>query len=75
MTFSGRWLLESTVLVDGRELDGCRGFWAVTPVAVCAGPATSCDGSEPAMLVVQRLGADPDRPDSAPPRGRVDLTG
>jgi surfeit locus 1 family protein len=74
VTFSGRWLPGSTVLVDGRELDGRRGFWAVTPVAVCAGPATSCDGSEPAMLVVRGWAPTPIAV-PPPPRGRVDLTG
>ena len=40
-------------LVD-RDLDGRTGLWVVTPVAVCAGPRTSCDpATDPAMLVVR----------------------
>ena len=39
VTVSGTWVPDSTLLVEGRELDGRRGLWVVTPVAVCA-PAT-----------------------------------
>ncbi|MFP5252480.1 MAG: SURF1 family protein [Actinomycetes bacterium] len=54
VTLEGTWLPDSTVLVDHRDLDGRSGMWVVTPVAVCAGPAATCDPrTDPAMLVVR----------------------
>ncbi len=34
VSFTGEWLAESTVYISGRELDGRRGYWVVTPVRV-----------------------------------------
>ena len=34
--FNGAWLPQETLFVRGRMLHGQRGFWVVTPVAVCA---------------------------------------
>src|SRR5918996_348230 len=51
VTVAGRWVPEGSFLVSGRELGGRRGFWAVTPLAVCA-----TDGAcphAPALLVVR----------------------
>lgn len=75
VTLAGTWLPDRTLLVDDRGLDGRPGLWVVTPVAVCAGPATSCDpGTDPAMLVVRgwtpAATAVP-----PPPTGAVELTG
>jgi cytochrome oxidase assembly protein ShyY1 len=75
VTLSGTWLPDSTVLVDGRDLDGRTGMWVVTPVAVCAAGSTSCDpDTDPAMLVVRgwtpAATAVP-----PPPEGVVQLTG
>ena len=76
VTFAGRWLPRSTMYVEDRGLHGRRGFWAVTPVAVCG---RSCpDGSAAdrasAMLVVRgwapSVSAAP-----APPSGQVAVTG
>lgn len=73
VTFSGRWLPDSTVVVTDRELDGRTGRWVVTPVAVCGEDASSC-ADAPAMLVVRGwTGAPSEVP--APPRGRVHVTG
>jgi cytochrome oxidase assembly protein ShyY1 len=69
---SGRWLPDSTVYVEDRELHGRRGVWAVTPVAVCDG-GDACR-TAPAVLVVR--GWAPTVGDApAPPTGRVDVTG
>jgi cytochrome oxidase assembly protein ShyY1 len=70
---SGRWVPESTMYVADRELDGRRGVWAVTPVAVCAPGAGDC-ARAPAVLVVR--GWAPRVADvPAAPSGEVDVTG
>lgn len=75
VTLAGTWLPDSTLLVDGRDLDGRTGLWAVTPVAVCTGPTASCDRStDPAMLVV-RGWAPTEAAVPPPPTGAVELTG
>jgi cytochrome oxidase assembly protein ShyY1 len=69
---SGRWLPASTMYVADRDLDGRRGVWAVTPVAVCD-VGDDC-ARAPAMLVVR--GWAPRVADApAPPSGDVDVTG
>lgn len=68
--FSGQWVGDATFLVAGREMEGRRGFWAVTPVAVCQ---DRCE-SRPAMLVVRGWAPRPgEAPD--PPSGEVEVTG
>lgn len=74
VTFTGLWLPQSTVLVSERRLDGRTGVWAVTPVAVCARPASSCDPGSPAMLVVRGWAATASAV-PPPPRGRARVTG
>lgn len=75
VTLAGTWLPESTLLVDDRDLDGRTGLWAVTPVAVCAGPEASCDpDTDPAVLVV-RGWAPTAAAVPPPPTGAVQLTG
>ncbi|HEX4977873.1 MAG TPA: SURF1 family protein [Nocardioides sp.] len=75
VTLAGTWLPESTLLVDGRDLDGRTGLWVVTPVAVCADDSTSCDpGTDPAMLVVRGWTPAPTAV-PPPPEGPVELTG
>lgn len=64
--FRGSWLDESTTYVDGRMLDGRRGYWVVTPVLVAGGDPRS------AMPVVR--GWSP-RPAAAPVSGEVEITG
>jgi cytochrome oxidase assembly protein ShyY1 len=72
VSFSGAWVPQGTVLVSDRHLDGRTGWWAVTPVAVCAA-GESCAGA-PAVLMVR--GWAPSRADVPdPPTGRVTLTG
>lgn len=69
---TGRWLPRSTVYVSDRTVDGRRGVWAVTPVAVC-GRSTDCR-TAPAVLVVR--GWAPRVADApAAPSGAVRLTG
>jgi surfeit locus 1 family protein len=70
--FAGRWLPRSTVYVADRELDGRRGVWAVTPVAVCE-PGQSCSRAA-AVLVVRGWSRGPDDAPAAP-TGRVRVTG
>ncbi len=67
---AGRWVDDASFLVSGRELQGRSGFWAVTPVAVCA---DRCMRS-PAMLVVRGWTERRDAL-SDPPSGPVELTG
>jgi cytochrome oxidase assembly protein ShyY1 len=69
---SGEWLPRSTFYVMDRDLDGRRGFWVVTPVAVCA-DAAACRTSS-ALLVVRGWTADPAHVPAAP-EGRVSVTG
>ncbi len=75
VTLSGTWLPDSTLLVENRDLEGRSGLWAVTPVAVCTGPAAACDpATDPAMLVVR--GWAPTAAAVPPsPTGEVQLTG
>jgi surfeit locus 1 family protein len=75
VSFSGRWLPQSTVYVADRLQHGRRGIWAVTPVAVCrAGQEADGCAKAPAMLVVR--GWAPSVGDvPAPPTGAVDVTG
>lgn len=75
VTVSGTWVPDSTLLVEGRELDGRRGLWVVTPVAVCAPATADCDpGTDPAVLVVR--GWTPAVSAVPPaPTGAVELTG
>ena len=72
VSFSGTWVPESTVLVSDRNLGGRRGWWVVTPVAVCSAGEV-CD-SAPAMLVVRGWTGSRDTVPAAP-AGRVRLTG
>lgn len=75
VTLAGTWLPDSTLLVDDRDLDGRTGLWVVTPVAVCAGPETSCDpATDPAILVV-RGWTPAETAVPPPPTGAVELTG
>ncbi|WP_193613026.1 SURF1 family cytochrome oxidase biogenesis protein [Nocardioides lijunqiniae] len=62
---SGTWLPDSTVYVEGREVDGVAGYWVVTPLAV-----GSADGS--ALPVVRGW---TERVDEAPaaPAGTADV--
>ena len=62
VSFTGEWLEEGTVYVSGRELDGRRGYWVVTPVRV--------GGS--AMPVVRGWSATPEAPT---PSGDADVEG
>ena len=75
VSFSGRWLPQSTVYVADRTLEGRRGVWAVTPVAVCSsGQDVDECAKSPAMLVVR--GWAPSVEDvPAPPAGAVRVTG
>lgn len=68
----GEWLPRSTFYVTDRVQAGKRGFWVVTPVAVCAETA-ACRTSS-ALLVVRGWTAQPDQAPAAP-EGRVRLTG
>jgi cytochrome oxidase assembly protein ShyY1 len=72
VTVAGRWVPEGSFLVSGRELGGRRGFWAVTPLAVCA-----TDGAcphAPALLVVRGWSASAATA-PAPPTGTAEVTG
>src|SRR4051794_8547315 len=71
---AGRWLPGSTIYVSGRELQGRRGVWAVTPVAVCAPKDESACRAASAVLVV-RGWAPSVRAAPAPPTGPVRVTG
>lgn len=69
VTLSGTWLPEASFWVEGRELDGREGYWAMTPLSV---------GGEgrPAILVARGWTADTSSdPDGAPPTGDAELTG
>jgi cytochrome oxidase assembly protein ShyY1 len=68
----GQWLPGSTLLVENRFLDGRRGLWVVTPVAVCA-PGGDC-ANAPAVLVVRGF-TDDAGPLPPPPTGRTVVTG
>lgn len=68
--FEGAWVGASTFFVADRELDGRRGFWVVTPVAVCE---SDC-AERPAMLVVRGWTPSTDQAPPAP-EGRVAITG
>jgi cytochrome oxidase assembly protein ShyY1 len=69
--FQGRWLPDETLFVKDRLLHGRRGYWVVTPVAVCT---SSCAPGNPAMLVVRGWSRTPAGGPAAPP-GRVSLPG
>ncbi len=74
VTLSGRWVPTSSLYVDGRELEGRRGVWAVTPVAVCPEADARACARSPAVLVVRGWAASAaDAP--APPDGPVRVTG
>jgi len=62
VSLSGEWLGEGTLYVADRQLEGRRGFWVVTPVAV---------GSS-AMPVVRGWSAQPQAP---VPSGEVEVEG
>jgi cytochrome oxidase assembly protein ShyY1 len=64
VSFSGTWLTDATVYVSGREHDGRRGYWVVTPVLV--------SGTQSAMPVVRGWSATTD---AATPSGPVELSG
>ncbi|MBO0842837.1 MAG: SURF1 family protein [Nocardioides sp.] len=68
VTFTGIWLPDDTVFVDGQTHDGKVGYWAVTPVLV--------DGRAPrsAIYVVRGWTDDPGTAPPAP-RGHVTATG
>ncbi len=68
--FEGAWVGASTFFVADRELDGRRGFWVVTPVAVCE---SDC-ADRPAMLVVRGWTPSTDQA-PPPPEGAVGVTG
>jgi surfeit locus 1 family protein len=72
VSFTGRWLPESTLLVADREHGDRTGRWLVTPVAVCAG-REGCEAA-PAILVV-RGWLPREEPAPPPPTGTVGLTG
>lgn len=75
VTLAGTWIPDSTLLVADRDLEGRTGLWVVTPVAVCDGPATSCDpDTDPAMLVV-RGWTPTEAVVPPPPTGAAELTG
>jgi len=67
----GTWLPDETLFVKNRLLHGQRGYWAVTPVAVCR---DSCGTGNPAMLVVRGWTRAPEQAPPAP-SGRVWVTG
>lgn len=69
---TGAWVPEATFYAADRSLDDQDGYWAVTPVAVCAEGATCSESS--ALLVVRGWTADPATAPPAP-EGRVELTG
>jgi len=69
--FQGTWLPDETLFVKGRVLHGERGYWVVTPVAVCT---DRCTAGNPAMLVVRGWTRTPGSAPAAP-SGRVQLTG
>lgn len=69
--FTGTWLPQETLFVRDRMLHARRGFWAVTPVAVCR---DTCTTNSPAMLVVRGWTPDPQQAPPAP-GGRVQVTG
>lgn len=76
--FEGTWVEGETFFVSGREQDGKRGHWVVTPVAVSTGSTNeqsgSSSGQQPALLVVRGWTREPR--DAAPmPIGPVSVTG
>ena len=62
VSFAGEWLAAGTVYVEGRELDGRRGYWVVTPVRV----------GDSAMPVVRGWSAKAEAP---APSGMADVEG
>ena len=69
--FTGTWLPDETLVVKNRLMHGRRGYWAVTPVAVCR---ATCTTNDPAILVVRGWSPDPEQA-PAPPSGHVRVTG
>ena len=72
VTLEGEWLPGSTFYVSDRPHDDDRGFWAVTPVAVCRVDQDCRTRS--ALLVVRGWTPDPAQAPAAP-EGRTALTG
>lgn len=70
VTFTGSWLPETTVYVEGRQSQGRIGYWLLTDAAVCA-EGTGCPQA-PAMPVV--VGWTPNKRADAP-QGSVEVTG
>lgn len=70
--FEGTWVDGETFLVSGREQDGKRGYWVVTPVAVSTSAADAAGG--PALLVVRGWTLSP-REAAPVPTGPVAVTG
>ena len=73
VTVAGRWVPEGSFLVSGRVLHGRRGFWTVTPLAVCAAGGPAC-ADAPALLVVRGWTPAPSAA-PAPPTGAAEVTG
>lgn len=71
---AGRWLPRSTVYVSDRPLHGRTGFWAVTPVAVCA-PADVAGCRRASAVLVVRGWARTVQAAPAAPSGPVRVTG
>lgn len=69
--FRGRWLVDETFFVSGREDQDRTGYWVVTPVAVCE---AGCAPDNPAMLVVRGWSPAAEDPGSSP-AGTVELAG
>ena len=70
--FEGTWVDGETFFVSGREQDGKRGYWVVTPVAVSTGSTDAAGG--PALLVVRGWTPTP-RETAGAPTGPVAVTG
>jgi surfeit locus 1 family protein len=68
----GTWLPDETFFVADREQQGQRGYWVVTPVAVCQ--PSACEPSAPALLVVRGWAPRPQQTPQ-PPTGQVEVTG
>jgi surfeit locus 1 family protein len=64
VSFSGSWLGADTLYVSGREHDGQRGYWVVTPVLI--------SGTRSAMPVVRGWSA---KPVASSPTGTVAVIG
>lgn len=78
--FAGQWLPSDTFYVSGRHLHGRKGYWAVTPVAVCNTHGTTAPANDPgcdrkpAILVVRGWTPKPSEAPAAP-SGTVGVRG